>query len=337
MNRDTATLADERNVKEEFCRFARKVNRILIAEEEERNSRVDKLFRAFVAKARKELDAEMRKTDEDAESALSTIRSALKKDVTQHVELLTKALSSRRQEYEDVTNPTNIFSILHMRRQEDPQSYFLAWLLDPNKPHGFGDRILKLLIERACDISMIDVKERPKVRNPKVTAQKYIPGDGVVDIEIVDQEFICAIENKVGAPETTSDGVPQTVRYADYYLRVASQDQRLLLLYLLPPNRFQSPDEKGPADARFWRMSYSDIIEMVDSAIAKADCPSEVQSLVRMFLHNIRSNVCREFRDYARAQALLTKAHDDYLQFFTQPERYDSLVTLTKKLSEEVD
>lgn len=336
MNKDTTALADERNLKEDFLSFARKANIILMTEEKEQNSSVEKLFRAFVAKARKELDAERRKTDENAEGALSVLRSALEKDILRHTELLSRALSRRKKDYECVVSPINIFSILRIQRQEDAQSYFLAWLLDPNKPHGFGDGILKLLIERACDISGIDVKDRPKVRNPKVTAQKYIPGDGVVDIEIVDQEFICTIENKVGAPETISDGVPQTVSYAEYYARIVKKDQKLLLLYLLPSTRFESKEEKGPADECFRRISYSTIVEIVDSALAQAQPPSENSSLVRMFVNNIRSRICREFRDYVQAQMLLVKAEGDYLGFFARPETYDFLVTLTEKLSKEV-
>ena len=35
-----------------------------------------------------------------------------------------------------------------MSTQEVKHSAFLAWLLDPNKPHGLGNAVLKLLLEK---------------------------------------------------------------------------------------------------------------------------------------------------------------------------------------------
>ncbi len=45
----------------------------------------------------------------------------------------------------------NIFKILHISRNEIRHSNFLAWLLDPNENHGFGDLYLRKILERLTE------------------------------------------------------------------------------------------------------------------------------------------------------------------------------------------
>lgn len=60
-----------------------------------------------------------------------------------------KALSDALDKIESKkTTGINIFDAVGMSTQEVKHSAFLAWLLDPNKPHGLGNAVLKLLLEK---------------------------------------------------------------------------------------------------------------------------------------------------------------------------------------------
>jgi hypothetical protein len=95
----------------------------------------------------------------------------------------------------------NIFDILSVRRMEKPHSTILAWLLDPDGAHGFGDLLLRhFLAVTRCERQFDEVTVTPE----------WKCGDGYVDIHVQGTGWALFIENKVDALESTD----QTRRYA---------------------------------------------------------------------------------------------------------------------------
>ena len=54
----------------------------------------------------------------------------------------------------------NIFDAVGMERQEVKHSAFIAWLLDPDKPHGLGNRFLDEFCKRLFNDESAVVTER---------------------------------------------------------------------------------------------------------------------------------------------------------------------------------
>lgn len=296
-------------------------------------------FLTFLKQAQIVLREDQRNELEEYSKFLETAKSAIYHDIQSKVNNLDIVLKRARPIYERV----NIFWILNIERQEDPQSYFLAWLLDPGNPHGFGDIMLRTFLKKACDIVGEFDYSRLKITDVTITAQQDIGATGVPDIEIVGDNFICVVENKVGAGETFKDGIAQTRRYAKYYTRQAKKDCKLLLLlYLVPPRRHEDELEKQPSDKRFKQMLYSDIVEVIESVLRTSTITSDVTCLVEMFLHNIKREICHEFYEYLEAEKLLRTSREisgeaSYdSSYFARSDRYEYLVRVANKISKEV-
>jgi hypothetical protein len=58
-------------------------------------------------------------------------------------QLVTFHVCNELAEIEKTANLTNIFDVLKITSAEIRHSNMLAWLLNPQNPHGFGDSILK--------------------------------------------------------------------------------------------------------------------------------------------------------------------------------------------------
>ena len=361
---------NDTKIEQTFQRLVSSASAILKVEQEKENQRLEYSFVHLVDEAKVLLDRkvkgatanlrhqfltfleqvqiglrENRQSElEGCSKFLETAKSVLYQDILRKVTHLDVVLKRARPAYERI----NIFSILNIARQEDPQSYFLAWLLNPDNPHGFGDTILRAFLKKACDIVGEFEYDSLEIANVTVVAQQGIQatavpdGTGVPDIKIAGDNFVCVIENKVGAGETWKDGIPQTERYADYYTGQAKKDHKLLLLlYLVPPKRHEGEPAKQPSDNRFKQMLYSDIVEIMESVLRTSSPPPEVSCLIEMFVHNIRGEICHEFDEYLEAENLLreSKASPEGLydpSYFARPDKYESLRGLTSKLSKEV-
>ena len=54
----------------------------------------------------------------------------------------------------------NIFDAVGMERQEVKHSAFIAWLLDPSKPHGLGNRFLAEFCRRLFVSDSVSIQQR---------------------------------------------------------------------------------------------------------------------------------------------------------------------------------
>ena len=305
-----------------FSRLVKEAQMLISNDADRSGQRIEGEFREFVAQVKAGWGADEQAELEKYSQSLAKLCATLEGDIETKINCLHAAVDQAKETHERI----NLFSILRLERQEDPQTYFLAWLLDPGGSHRLGDVVLTQFLERACAIGGNCQFNKLTTENTKVTPQQPAEDSGIPDIEIVGENFICVIENKVLAGETIRGGTFQTTSYADYYEKIARETAKALLLLYLVPN-----EAKRPKDPRFTQILYSDVVEVVKSALRTADPQPEVKWLVDMFLYNIKREICHQFDDYIEAKVLLGRPWDN----FFYPDGYERLRKLTQNLQKE--
>lgn len=162
-------------------------------------------------------------------------------------QLITFHLSNELAEIEKTANQTNIFDVLKITSAEIRHSNMLAWLINPQNSHGFGNSILKELCMMALlDDAFYGCFDSPCIKSNKKEYfcfyDKPVPRTELIDTLIngdfsdlkvyreyahIDvllvsdkNKFVCVIENKVEAniEETQLRRYAETVcqEYKDY-------------------------------------------------------------------------------------------------------------------------
>ena len=107
---------------------------------------------------------------------------------------------------EDLLAEFNLFDVLKIERRELQQSALLAWLLDPTASHGLQDYFLRRFLTAAAQkaqdegitgITPLNV-DAWDLANIEVATERHN-----IDVLLISQEdeFVCIIENKIGASE----------------------------------------------------------------------------------------------------------------------------------------
>ena len=96
----------------------------------------------------------------------------------------------------------NIFEAISMVRQEIRHSRFLAFLLDPSKPHGLGDIFLKKFLREALSGHPADISLLTIALTDFDDCSVYCERDHFdITIEIPKLKILLVIENKIDASE----------------------------------------------------------------------------------------------------------------------------------------
>ena len=117
---------------------------------------------------------------------------------------------------EDLLAEFNLFDVLKIERRELQHSALLAWLLDPAGSHGLQDYFLRRFLTAAAakaqdegitGITPLDV-DAWALTNIEVATERHN-----IDVLLIsqDDEFVCIVENKIGASEHSD----QLNRYLD--------------------------------------------------------------------------------------------------------------------------
>jgi hypothetical protein len=117
--------------------------------------------------------------------------------------------------------PISLFGTMDCGRLETAHTNALAWLLDPSKPHGFGDTLLRAVL--AWHPEGLDSK---RLRNTKVSKEHNISSVGRLDILAegdwdngdVPVPWLLAIEAKIDSWEGEGQ-LPKYDRWLGKYAR----------------------------------------------------------------------------------------------------------------------
>jgi len=293
-------------------RFVNQARRLIAHDEESRADRDCGAFLQFIGEAKARLAAarggtlcEFARFLKAAESCIAGGDEAdyngFKALVERANELVEARLAVCMSELRQAVGPHDVpdmsldpFECLGIKAAEDPISDGLAWLLDPDKPHGLGTGFLAAFLKEACRLCG-ERFEDLTLENIRVSREKALGKGAYIDIEICGSNFLCGVEAKVRCREGMDDIThkKQTCRYAECYegrlARAGDVGKKtLLLLYLVPVDR------KGePSSRRFRTITYGAILPLLEGEAQRGDLPEEVRYFLRAFAFHIRKHVYR--------------------------------------------
>jgi hypothetical protein len=179
---------------------------------------------------------------------------------------------------EAILGQFNIFEAVGVARQELRHSDFLAFLLDPRKPHGLGDAFSKRFLQQALmtaaprsDLSPIDI-DAWSLR--ELTVQREWRN---IDILLVDEfhRLVTAIENKIASSEHSDQLGRYRLTVEEHY-----PGWRQLFVYL-------TPDGDEPTDAAYAAIDYGVVCDLVDR-LAETRKAGLDPALYTMMMHYAR-------------------------------------------------
>lgn len=155
----------------------------------------------------------------------------------------------------------NLFEAIGVVRQELRHSDVLAFMLDPARPHGLGDAVLKRLLQKTLlavgpadrPISLVDVDVWD------LTSMTVARESANVDLllECVPARLAIVIENKIDSSEHGE----QLSKYYDHVAR-ARPGWTIIGIYL-------TPGGDPPSDERYLAATYGHIAEAIDDVFER--------------------------------------------------------------------
>lgn len=192
----------------------------------------------------------------------------------------------------------NIFEALGVVKKEVRHSNFLAWLLDPKETHGLDDYFLIKFLKEVC-YSMEDDEEVTIVEldtwdfdRLEVKREEFN-----IDILIVDDEneFVCAIENKVKSSEHGN----QLSRYKETLDREFPEYNKFLV--------YLTAEGEKPSDEDWTSVSHSDIHPLVGRLLeTKGNVLSEE---IKVFIRHYKKVLERHIMEESELKELCEKIY----------------------------
>lgn len=219
----------------------------------------------------------------------------------------------------------NILGALSLGRQELRHSALLAYLLDPGKPHGLGDRFARALLDRAAPLlpEALDVSALSLIGMTVRTEADNID----VLIESPADQLVVILENKVDSDEHSD----QLSRYYDT-VRRARPGWRIVGVYL---TLLGWPPAKPLDRERYVSLGYSDIATTLNDLAAAASLDADVSTLLRHYAQLIRSQlVPDQDSDQARLARQLFVEHRETVEAITRARdaRMNAIQQIVQKL-----
>ena len=127
------------------------------------------------------------------------------------IELSNLVKDPKLEELSLTLHTTNFFSILDVTKTEIRHSNFLAWLMSPNESHNLNTIFLKWFLKDIFSSYKIEWANEFSIDSFNLHNVKVYREWQNIDIVIVHEEFVVAIENKVDSNEHSR----QLKRYSD--------------------------------------------------------------------------------------------------------------------------
>jgi hypothetical protein len=230
----------------------------------------------------------------------------------------------------------NLFEALGVVRHELRHSDFLAFLLDPNRNHGFGDEFLRSFLQKVLighryaehPISLVDLDVWD------LDATDIFREWQSIDILIVNKpnRLVVAIENKIGTKEHSD----QLMRYRKI-IEQAYEGWNALFIYL-------TPEGNEPSDETYLAVNYTSVCEAVENLLEKraSTLGVDVATLIRHYAQMLRRHIVNEseiaelcrriYRKHRLALDLIFEHRPDELSSITE-----TLLTLVTEAGLNID
>ena len=218
----------------------------------------------------------------------------------------------------------NIFEAIGAVRQELRHSDYLAFLLNPSKPHGLGDAFLKLFLKTVLvaydrqDLSPIEI-DVADLGHIEVNREW-----SSIDILLKDSRnrWIIAIENKVDAGE----GQGQLKKYADLVEREFPNFRHVFI--------FLTPERRDPTDGRWEPADYDTVLSVIEAMLdaRRSTMGADVATLMSHYAQMLRRHIVSDSRVVDLCQTIYAR-HKEALDLIFE-HRPDLQLEISQTLQE---
>lgn len=185
------------------------------------------------------------------------------------------------------TSRFNLFDVLKISRTEIRHSNILAWLINANENHGFGDQFIKRIVQQIVENDeegKYDIFQLLLLDFYNFTIYREWKN---IDLLIVSEKdkIVIAIENKVGAHEHSN----QLNRYRNILEKDYHEYQRIFV--------FLTPDGEEPSDVENWSvLTYKDVLEILEAIKDKVELLPDVELIIRNYMEILRRDIVEDQR-----------------------------------------
>jgi len=228
----------------------------------------------------------------------------------------------------------NIFSILNIVDAEIRHSAALAWLLDPQGAHGLQDRVLSDFVKEVVALPDGKIKSNQNPPSPIEIDAWSMTGATVeterahIDILITDQKnnFVCAIENKVGAEEHSG----QLGRYADWVEENYPDHSKLFI--------FLSVGKDEASDSRWISVGYDLVFSVANRLVTlhHSSIADEPRMFLDQYLRTVRDHFMTDSSKVVALARRLYSSHKEAIEFIVEhrPDFRDEIRTSLVRMIE---
>src|SRR3990172_5045213 len=206
-------------------------------------------------------------------------------------------------ELEGLLSEFNIFEAMRAERTEIRHSDFLAFLLDPSRPHGLGDLVLKTILQNVLKakgdyppgVTPVDLDSWDMTAATVSREEWNI--DILVRYENSGRRVIVIIENKIDSSEHSG----QLRRYYDG-IATTNPEAQIIAVYL-------TPEGDRPTDDRFLPLDYGGVAKVLELVLDR--CRSQLGEGVALsiehYVRMLRRNIVAESEIARLSKVILTK------------------------------
>lgn len=178
----------------------------------------------------------------------------------------------------------NLFDVLKISRTEIRHSNMLAWFLNPDENHGFGDKILKGFVQFVIKNNSDD---EDIFSTLLMDYHDFIIQREWHNIDLLaisdESKFILCIENKIDSGEHNDQ--------LNRYRKIIEEHYPSYKQYYI----FLSPNGIESSDPEYWiPMSYQDVLDIIEKNKNQVEVSSDIKILVENYIEIIKRDILKD-------------------------------------------
>jgi hypothetical protein len=163
----------------------------------------------------------------------------------------------------------NLFDVMGCPRREEAHSGFLAWVLDPDEAHGFGDAFLR-------EFMRCSVGKSPPSTSDLTVLREYRCGGLRFDIHVEGDRWCLIVENKIDALPMRN----QCNDYQEHCARLKARGKQAMLVYV-------TPSRKPPGNTPW--ISYGQVRRILESLVPAPSAASAIKHFCEHIISNLEA------------------------------------------------
>lgn len=237
------------------------------------------------------------------------------------------ALKKKLEEIEIVKNRgINVFDAAGMTTQEIKHSAFLAWLFDPNKPHGLNGLFLQKFCESLLNYQTVfdDVKQHREIISDSLDDLDVMLGDK--DLEVITENVVVNRESRIdifiASPKAQTVIVIENKVFTsmhDDQLNRYEEELKLHPEYVKYKKVFVylTPNGDSPYDEDWCIFDYGKILEIVKEIknnLPRTKDKAKLKILLEDYIELVETNILKENKELSRLCKQILREHGEAVE-----------------------